>query len=160
MFPIDIGLRSYAQQALELRRDVFRLANELGSMKEPLTKSVHDVVIKSISQNFLFGGRPKWAKLSESRVAARRSATPILMDKQALYRAAVSKTTWRITDTEANMERLDKKVKYAKFHQTGTSKMPMREFAVLQAKDIDDITEIFHEWLGRMTIQYGKWPST
>lgn len=135
------------------------MAAVLGNMKEPLTKSVHEVVIPSIAMNFLLGGRPKWRQLSPERISARRSASPILIDKRKLLNAAVGKTTWRITDTEANMERIDEKVPYAKYHQSGTSKMPRRQFAILHPRDVDDIVDVFSEWLAGVTIEHGNWPA-
>lgn len=157
MLPIMIDVRSFGNDAQQIRNDVFRIAASLGSMKEPLTDSINLVVIKSISMNFVMGGRPKWKELSDSRVAERASATPILMDREILFRAAKSRTIWNITDTEARMDRLDDRVPYAKFHQGGTRNMPQRQFAVLQPRDVDNIVEIFRNWIDKVAAEKGGW---
>ena len=155
MFPIQISIRELGMSAQRLRADLFSYARTFGDMREPLTRSVHEVVIPSIGMNFVVGGRPQWQALSLNRVARRGSATPILIDKGQLIKAALSKTSWRITNDTADMSPLDNKVPYAKYHQTGTDVMPRREFAILQPRDIDDIVGIFSEWVGEQARRRG-----
>lgn len=159
MFPVDIDIRNFSDSSRTLKYDVFRIAAGLGSMKEPLTESINSVVTKSIAMNFLMGGRPKWKSLTEGRIRARGSAQPILIDKNTLLRAAVSKTIWSISDTEANMNKIEGRVPYAKYHQDGTSKMPQRQFAILQPRDVDEIVNIFDRWIGSVARDEGRWPS-
>lgn len=158
MFPIMIPIRDLRTQLSAVSNDVFRMAAELGNMKEPLTQSVYRVIIPSIAMNFVLGGRPKWKNLTADTIRIRGSAKPILIDERLLHKAAVSKTIWKISDTEANMDRIDQRVPYAKYHQDGTVNMPQRQFAILQDKDVDNIVEIFRQWLDNVAVDQGNWP--
>ncbi len=156
MFPIQIDVRQFGIGANRLSHDVFIMASKLGNMKEPLNKSIDDVIIQSIALNFAFGGRPRWKKLSYERLMARRSMDPILIDTTKLVQAATSKMIWRVTNTEASMDFLDSRVPYAKYHQEGTKNMPQRQFAVLQTRDIDDIVNIFSDWLDGIAVAHWR----
>lgn len=158
MFPIMIPVRELRGQLSDVSRDVFRMAAQFGSMKEPLTESINRVVIPSIAMNFVFGGRPQWKMLSAETVRIRGNSKPILIDKRLLHRSAVSKTIWKISDTEANMERIDQRVPYAKYHQDGTVNMPQRQFAILQDRDVDNIVEVFRQWMIDVSVKQGGWP--
>lgn len=51
-----------------------KLGMDIRSFKEPLTRSVRDVMTVSIRRNFDVGGRPTWEPLSETTLARRASA--------------------------------------------------------------------------------------
>src|SRR5882757_3926611 len=62
-----------------IAKDVNRLAMDIRSFRAPLAKIVREVMIPSIRTNFSEQGRPKWAPLAASTVAARNGASgPIL----------------------------------------------------------------------------------
>jgi len=161
-FPLEIDVRAFQLNANLLRDSVFRMARQFGDMTAPLTDSVRKVVTPSIIRNIASGGRPKWQPLSQSRIEARlRGPNPslrILVDTEALALAAASRVIWRISPTQADMEALDNLVPYAKFHQTGTFKMPARPFALLQSNEVDQIVEIFDKWIESMTNKRDFWP--
>jgi phage gpG-like protein len=161
-FPIEIDVRQFVINANILRDSVFRMARQFGNMTEPLTKSVREVVTPSIIKNFASGGRPDWVPLSQSRIEQRlRSSNPslrVLIDTEKLALAATSKFIWRISPTQADMDALDNIVPYAKFHQAGTKNMPQRQFALLQARDVDQIVDIFDKWIESMTNKRDFWP--
>lgn len=153
MFPIQIDIRQFRKGAATYRRELFEFSARLGSMQEPLWESIDRVVRPSIGMNFLMGGRPKWAPLAHSTFVSRGALGPILIRNGTLVRGATSRGIWKVTDTEADMEGLDSKVAYAKFHQTGTQHMPKREFAILQPIDIRNIEIIFDQWVARQAPQ-------
>lgn len=160
--PIEIDIRQFQINANLLRDSVFRMAKQLGDMTEPLTTSVTKVAIPSIIKNFSSGGRPQWESLSQARIDARlKQFNPmlrILIDTEKLAKAATSRFTWRISKTEADMEALDNAVPYAKFHQSGTKNMPQRQFALLQANEVDQIVDIFDKWIQSVANNRDFWP--
>lgn len=161
-FPIEIDIRAFQRNTNILRDSVFRMARRFGDMTEPLTTSVRRVATPSIIRNIAVSGRPKWPPLSQSRMDQRfRSGNPtlrILVDTERLAFFATARAIWRISPTQADMEALDEKVPYAKYHQTGTSKMPARPFASLQSNEVDQIVDIFDKWIGTVTNKRDFWP--
>lgn len=98
------------------------LAEELGDMREPLTKSVEDVMTMSILENFMSGGRPPWEDLAPTTVAKRakeNSGTMILVRSGNLAEVASSAGIWSIGRTSATIRDLPNKVWYGKVHQGG-----------------------------------------
>lgn len=143
-FPdIDISEGSLSN-ANQIAGDIQRLAAELHIFTEPITQSIHRVVIPSIAQNFESQGRPSWQALSEATVERRGAAGPILDESGALKSMATSFGIWTITTDEARID--DIPIEYAEFHQGGTRNMPAREFIMYQEEDIVEIERIFHEW--------------
>ncbi len=113
--------------------------------KEPLEESVDQVLAPSISLNFDVEGRPSWEPLAPSTVAAKGS-NAILIASGEMATWAEDPGSWDISSTEAA---LVGGPDYAVYHQEGTSKMPARPFAVVQPDDMDDIENIFWDWLDR-----------
>lgn len=145
-------------QIIALAHDIREMADALEETRIPLLRSVHEVVQRSIRLNFLAEGRPKWPELAPSTIRLRGTAHPILRHKSTLFRFATSLTIWSISDDNANMDRLDNLVSYARFHQTGTRFMPMREFAFFTDSDMDNIEDVFDDWMHRITVKPGGWP--
>lgn len=139
----------------EFARDALILANDLEdfsqygirSFREPLVKSVRSVVIPSIRKNFAVEGRPAWAPLAPATVLDRGASGPILDRTGRLKRVATQFNIWSYTRDSATITGLDSRVKYAKYHQGGTRKMPARPFVMLQNEDEEEIERIFYEWL-------------
>lgn len=155
---IEIEWKPFILQLKVLAFDIRRMARALDDAEEPLEKSVNKVVTASIVINFALQGRPSWRPLEPSTIRKRGSSRPILIHSNKLFRHAVSKQIWRITNDKADMDKLDNLVPYARFHQTGTKFMPMREFAALQTADIDRIEEVFEDWIHKITVVEGRWP--
>lgn len=141
---------------------------DFSDMKEPLTKVITDVMVPSIQQNFVSGGRPKWQPLSEATTWIRNpssQASPELIapgsrrgprgkafgDNVPLVRTgelmaiATSVELWDITESEAVSSNLGD-ADYGLFHMTGTRFMPARPFLVMQDTDEDKAVEIFEDW--------------
>jgi phage gpG-like protein len=97
-------------------------AEELGDMREPLQKSVRDVMTISILENFMSGGRPKWEHLAPSTIAKRQkegSGSMILVRSGSLADIASSEGVWSIGRQTATIRNLPDRVWYGKIHQAG-----------------------------------------
>lgn len=88
-------------------------------MREPLTKSVREVMGPSIQQNFVSGGRPTWEPLSPATLARRKDDGAILVRTGSLGNVASSPRIWSIGSTSATIRDLPEKVWYGKVHQEG-----------------------------------------
>lgn len=136
-------------------RDIDRLGLDIKSFKEPLTTSVKKVIIPSIRRNFDQGGRPEWPPLSEVTIKIRGEAWPILRRTGKLRKAATRFNIWDIGQTSATVRRLPDTVWYGALHQAGFGgpgtnvefRIPQRRFIMFQEDDVDDIYEVFYEWL-------------
>lgn len=141
---------------------------DFSDMKVPLTKIVKDVMVPSIQENFVQGGRPAWRPLSDSTTWVRNPSnggpqliTPgtrtrkvsgpafgdnvPLVKSGALMAAATSVDAWTITDQDATAENLGD-APYGAFHQVGTPTIPARPFFVIQPQDEDQAVQIFEDW--------------
>jgi phage gpG-like protein len=158
-----------------LARRFDTLGRNIRSFREPLRRSVLKVVIPSIRTNFEVGGRPKWRDLTANTLAARKyegyGPTPILVRSGMLRRVATQLNIWTIDAEKAMITDLPQKAWYGKVHQAGAGAtttftvtntstgieetfeeegeggIPARPFVVLQPDDIDDIEEVFMDWL-------------
>lgn len=148
----------------EFSRDALILAGELQdfanygirSFREPLTKSVREVVIPSIRRNFATEGRPSWAPLAPATVLSRGASGPILDRTGRLLKVATQFNIWSYTRDSATITGIDSRVKYATYHQGGTRKMPARPFVVLQDEDEEQIERIFYVWLDERMRRVGR----
>ena len=137
---------------------LLKMADDVSSAREPLTKAVKEVMIPSFQKNFDSGGRPGWQPLADYTVEVRGSATPILVRSGALQRTMGQMGIWTITDQHAVIERLPENVWYGNIHQSGSRKktvIPARPFALIQPEDEEKIVEIFDEWLGERAAKAG-----
>lgn len=115
------------------------------SFEKPLKRSVAEVMAPSIAQNFAVGGRPRWAPLANYTIEKKGGGGRILVRTGALAASASSPGSWSVSSDTATMDGVPQD--YGIYHQTGTSKMPQREWAVIQDEDADKTEEIFDEWL-------------
>lgn len=103
-------------------KDVDRLAMDIRSFKEPLATIVRTVMIPSIKENFATEGRPKWAQLADSTVAARKASHPILQRSGLLERRATQFNIWDIGTTSATIRALPPDAFYGVYHQAGAER--------------------------------------
>lgn len=146
----------FNRDAFILAADLDRLGFDIRSFKEPLTKSVKQVIIPSIRENFESGGRPDWEQLAVATIATRLrqgyGIWPPLTKTEALKKKATAIGIWTIDRQSAIMN--EPRIKYAKYHQTGTGKMPQRAFAMIQSEDEDRVETIFRLWLEERIAKY------
>ena len=143
-----------------LINDFDKLGLDIRSFREPLKRSIQEVVGPSMHENFAVGGRPPWEPLHERTVddkAAGGYPEDILVRSGDLAQVAGQLNLWTIDGPggEARSTGLPERVHYGIFHQSGTRFMPQREWAVIQEEDIDRIVEVFDEWLGERLTSAG-----
>jgi phage gpG-like protein len=92
---------------------------DIRSMREPLQRSIKEVMIPSFAANFAAGGRPTWDDLSPATVARRGSARPILIQSGALAKVMSQQNIWSVGPTTATIKSLPQKVWYGNVHQGG-----------------------------------------
>jgi phage gpG-like protein len=137
---------------------LLKMADDVSSAKEPLTRAVKEVMIPSFQKNFSQGGRPAWAPLAEYTEQVRGASGPILIRSGRLERTMGQMSIWTITDAHAVIERLPAGVWYGHLHQAGNRKkstLPARPFALIQQEDEEKIVEIFDEWLAERAARAG-----
>lgn len=128
------------------------LAKNLDDFQEPLRASLELVIMPSIAKNFEVGGRPKWKELSFPYNVYRRPA-PILVQTGDLFQATQSMQNWDVGPNSISMSGISS-VKYANYHQTGTSKMPARPYVMIQPEDVSEIVQIFEIWVDGLIDRY------
>lgn len=147
----------FSRDALILAGDLDALATYgIRSFREPLVKSVREVIIPSIRNNFAAEGRPAWAPLAPSTVLSRGASGPILNRSGRLLKVATQFNIWSYTRDSATITGIESRVKYAKYHQGGTRKMPARPFILLQDEDEEQIERIFYDWLDERIRRVGR----
>lgn len=157
-FPSVGATGDFYRDAMILATDLDRLALSIRSFREPLRQSVREVVIPSIRKNFDVEGRPQWAALRQETVRKRGATGPILNEKGRLKRVAQQINIWEIGSHQATITGLDGRVKYAKYHQGGTTKMVSRPFLMFQEEDQDNIEDVFYRWLYERSVRQGRFP--
>lgn len=106
-------------------KDITRMGLELESFKEPLKRSVVEVMIPSIRKNFVRRGRPdKWAPLAPYtlQVKAKQGIAggdQPLIRTGALELGASSLKIWDIGNTSATVRKLPERIWYGVIHQAG-----------------------------------------
>lgn len=125
---LDSGIVSFDFQPSIgiLARDIDKLGLEFSSFKEPLQKSIKDVMIPSFDKNFAAQGRPAWTPMSEATRMIREKfnggggGSTKLLDKTGALRTAVtSESLWSVSDTFAAVKSLPASVWYGNIHQAG-----------------------------------------
>lgn len=159
-FPILEITGDFYRDSLILAGDLDRLALNIRSLREPLTRAVKEVIIPSIRANFSAEGRPSWAPLALDTIRIRGASGPILNRTGILLRTATQFNIWKIDMDSAVIVSLDSKVKYAKYHQSGTKNMPQREFIKYQEHDEIEIEAIFYSWLVDRSVRMGRFTKT
>lgn len=179
-------------------KDVDRLGLEIANMREPITRSIVQVMIPSIKKNFDVEGRPPWEGLADYTKQVRGNAGPVLTRTGKLKRGVTKLHIWKIKDDSATIIELPPEIWYGAIHQSGYGGMnalislarrrlgpkasqkkvnalamemldatllaiekdptrprvrkgaadiPQRRFLMFQEDDIDDILQVFAEWL-------------
>lgn len=99
---------------------VAKLGLDIRSFREPLLRSIREVMVPSIRRNFDEGGRPAWEPLADDTVERRDGESePILVRSGSLRRVASQINIWDITTTSAVIRDLPQAVWYGKVHQAG-----------------------------------------
>jgi phage gpG-like protein len=161
-------------------RQVNKFSVDIRSFREPLKRSVQQVMIPSIMANFAAEGRPSWQQLADSTVETRGSAHPILQRSGKLKKAMSALARWSISETAATIKDLPADVAYGGVHQAGAAGteigvlggrsatemgretvvgisggVPQRQFVMFQDGDAEAIDLIFLRWLEERAARAG-----
>lgn len=147
-----------------LVRDFENLGVDVRSYREPLRRSVKQVLSPSIRTNFEVGGRPTWEPLAQATQERKvmenaRSFMPLIRTG-SLQRVAGQLNLWTITREAASIEQLPQRVWYGAVHQSGDegSNIPARPWAVIQEEDMNEVEEIFFLWIEERLAAHGFRP--
>jgi len=127
------------------------MGDAVGHYKEPFTKCIKEVMGPSIGLNFDVGGRPSWAPLSENTRDTNRVGG-ILVASGRLAAAGGQLDQWNITDDTAEMS-ISQDIWYGIVHQDGLSDTPQREWAMFQQEDVDQMEDIFGDWMEEQAVK-------
>lgn len=124
------------------------------SLREPLKESIQTIIAPSIRERFDVGG-PGWEPLSESRLlqkAAQGLPEDTLIASGTLRRVAGQLNIWKINggygsgEAEAFVSNLPG-AEYGTYHDSGTSRVPQREFLYIDTDDEVKIEEVFEAFI-------------
>lgn len=133
-----------------------KLALDIRSFREPLTRAVRTVMSKSIARNFASGGRPSWEPLSSATIDMRAmsgvgGSSPLVATGR-LARTASQINIWDITMTSAVIRDLPQSIWYGKVHQGGYEGGSMK---ALVNKFHGDIKAASQEHTDRLNLALG-----
>lgn len=161
---IDIDLQMRFRPSIGLMaKNVDKFGMDIRSFREPLKRSIQQVLAPSFRKNFEAGGRPdRWAPLADYTIEKRGSSEPILVRSGRLKRTIQQLNIWSLDREKAAITDLPANIWYGKLHQAGyrgtgaaTFSFPARPFVLIQDEDYDDIEEVFAQWLQERAIASG-----
>jgi phage virion morphogenesis protein len=156
---IDLGLQFEFKPSLGITaRHIDNLGRGIRSFREPLKRSIQQVLAPSFRKNFEAGGRPEqWEPLSEFAVEMRDgSERPILVRSGMLKRTIQQFNIWTVDTEKAAILDLPQKIWYGKIHQGGAvgrarrgaqTETPARPFVLIQEEDFSKIERVFEIWV-------------
>jgi phage gpG-like protein len=148
---LDVDLQFAFRPSLGISaRRLDRLGLDIRSMREPLKRSIQQVLAPSFKKNFEVGGRPvPWEPLADFTVEQRGNADPVLVRSGLLKRTIQQLNIWHIDMHKAALLDLPPKIWYGKLQQAGRDdqNLPPRPFVVMQDDDYDGIERVFAVWL-------------
>jgi phage virion morphogenesis protein len=135
-----------------------KLGLDIRSFREPLKRAVQKVMAPSFRKNFEAEGRPdEWPEPSSYTLDIREKAGisgDLSLDRTGLLKKTVQQLNiWTITEKNATIQKMPEKVWYGTIQQVGhpeharSGEIPARQFILVQEEDMDDIEEVFVEWL-------------
>lgn len=154
-----------------------KLGEDVRSFKEPLKRSVQQVLAPSIRKNFVDSGRPDpWAPLTEKTKKTKRrdgygrNANKILKRTGRLQRLASTLSIWDIDGLNGEaVLNPPSEIFYGAIHQAGfelvnikekvnkktgnvsfdtsIGGLPARPWALIQDEDVNEIERVFEEWI-------------
>jgi phage gpG-like protein len=179
-FPgVKSGVTGNAQMGIEIRPMPLILVGQFGAFAEsvrtfrvPLERSVKQVVIPSIRENFDVSGRPAWPGLSAFTEARRTYlgfgagvGAEILVRKGKLKRSATAFARWSFDKQTAWVGNdFPQDAWYGPAQQNGFvggygAETPSRPFMLIQDQDQPKIEAIFIKWFEERAVATGAFPA-
>jgi phage gpG-like protein len=106
-------------------RRIDKLGMDIRSFREPLKRSIQQVVAPSIRKNFDVGGRPEaWLPDSDATVEIQKKIKnvgphPPMVLTGKLRRTISSLQVWRVTEESALLVNIPQDIRYGAIHQKG-----------------------------------------
>lgn len=104
-----------------MARKVDKLGLDIRSFREPIKRSIQQVIIPSIRRNFDEGGRPAWEPLTDQTIARKGGDERPLIRTGALRRQMGYFKLWTVDQEKGLLADLPADVWYGKVHQAGAS---------------------------------------
>lgn len=171
----------FTESILVSAKKMDRLGGMLKDFRVPLRRSLRQVIIPSIQQNFIKGGRPRWEPLAESTIRQKNGNARPLRRTDNLMRTMSESRIWKINRERVVLDDLPQSVWYGKVHQNGLDRttiirgalnpltgrrgpdiseqspggIPARPFITLQDSDLPEIDRIFAEWVDEQIAKAG-----
>lgn len=126
------------------------------SFREPLDKSVRQVMVKDIKEQFASGGNPKWPNLRPATVERKKRQGKnrgILVETGKLKSVATQISMWKVSSDQAYFSGLPSNVQYGYPLDAGFSNartggfVPAREFIRFTDSQREEVATIFEDWL-------------
>lgn len=171
------GLEMFFDESILISaKKMDRLGGELKDFRTPLKRALRQVVIPSIQQNFIKGGRPRWVPLTSDTVRQKGGNARPLRRTDNLMSGMNNISLWTIDRERAVLNDLPQNIWYGKVHQSGIGgshisslddvtgritnvgdkgAIPARPFIVLQEQDLPEIDRIFAEWVDEQIAKVG-----
>lgn len=143
---------------------------DIRSFKEPLERSVRQVLSPSLTKNFDVGGRPAWIPLSDMTIKEKTrkgyagvAGTPLVRTR-ALAKQVGYYNLWVINGPAGEAYISPAKMSgvfYGVYHNFGMAGgadepgYPAREWAIIQTEDANEIEEIFFDWIEERALKAG-----
>lgn len=121
-----------------------------GGFRQPLQRSIREVLIPELEHQFDVGGDPAWAGLAEVTIEKKQRQgrnNGILQETMKLRKAVTAYDRWRVRDDEAIFSGLPGYAHYGVYHLSGTVNMVPRDWARWSNNTTFRVAGIFDDWL-------------
>jgi phage gpG-like protein len=147
---VEIDIDFYPKLSV-LAGGFFMLSEDMKvrSLREPLKRSIQQVVAPAFAANFAAEGRPSWEPLADATVMKKKGAG-ILDESGKLRRKVTQLNAWTFDGLrgEAYVSNLDSLgVGYGYVHQEGAGRTPARPWAMITPQEADKVEEVFGRWI-------------
>ena len=136
-------LAAYKLAALEI-------SIRAGGFRQPLQRSIREVIIPELEHQFDVGGDPRWAPLHAVTIEKKQRLgrdNGILQETMKLRKAVTAQERWRVRNDEAIFTGLPGYAYYGMYHLSGTVNMVQRDWARWSNDTISRVATVFDDWL-------------
>jgi len=128
--------------------DEYRLMALRFEQRQAVMEEALQVVLANTEKHFAEEG-PEWAPWAESTANDQRVGESILTRSGALRAGATSHGSYEV-NREFILWTGAAAPSYWRFHWTGTSRMPQRNFIGLDVEGEDEVVAVFDAWMGTL----------